>query len=303
MSKDVSIAQIPNEDTLLSIRRYLEVLIDNYPEGLTQKELAERADVSPSAVSKVKEKLFPLCDIEALAYNSKLVLNPDFRTFEVIISKQLEENNLLNLLKLISTKYGEKVINEFDIHNYIVSKYEMYKNLFNEKETKLTITIFLRFIRSLKIMHQYEKIERTLRAIHEDYEPDTKNEDFLFGLLLGYIFKKADFEWPIESEDEIKIIVGLRDKMFYISKFFLTKITENLSVFDLFTKKEKKIYEVLCDKIIDYYLRKIFSEFTESLELTVAKNNMLFNHSYKEIGSLVPKSSIIEILEKITQES
>jgi len=295
--------QAHNENSISSIERYIEVLIESFPNGLTQRELAKRANVSPSAVSKIKERLFPLCEIEKLAFDSRLVLKPNFQVFRTVIEEQIKEQKLLNVLRLISTEYGERVINVFDIHGYLVSRVPIYGFLFNEKETKLMTTIILRYIRSLGIPLAKEKeFEGIIGSIRKYGFDDSQSEGFLLGILLSLKLTQLAVDWPVESEEELRILVGLRDKIFYMLKHALSNFTINLSIYKSLKKQEKEEYNAVCEKVINYYLRKIFTAFTESLEKAMTHKKISFDQRYKEIGLFAKEKAIQENL-KILKES
>lgn len=283
-----------------SMERYLEVLIESFPKALTQKELAERANVSPSAVSKIKDRLFPLCEIEKLAFDSKLVLEPNFKLFRTIILKQLTEKKLFKTLRLVSTDYGELVINRaFDVHNYLSKGISFYSSVFSEEETKLMTKIVLRYLRSLKLpLAEETKFEKIFTTFSEMY-PETRiseDEGFVLGILLGLQFKHARFDWPIESKGEIHTLIILRDKLFYTLKHLLMYFSEELSFFKSLDEREKREYRLVCRKAIEYYLAKIFMVFTESLEMAANTKNLSFDHRYKTVGSLIEESVIKDVL-------
>ena len=47
---------------LLPLVRYVAILADKYPRPLSHKDLAEYAHVSKAAVSKVRDRLYEVCD-------------------------------------------------------------------------------------------------------------------------------------------------------------------------------------------------------------------------------------------------
>jgi len=296
MSEAQSAVQTPDASSISSMMKYIEVLIESFPQGLSQKELAVRANVSPSAVSKIKERLFPFCNIETLAFDSKMVLEPNADLLKMVVKDYLEEKNLLNALKIVSTNYGERVISGVDFHNFIITAVPVYEVIFTPEETKLMTTIFLRFARSVRIPLIVErKIESLVETVKQSGFPELEDVDAISLLLLGARLKQTQFDWLIDSEEELHKLIVLRDKVFYVLKRFGNRFAEEVSIYRSLSKQEKKTYKRVCEKIVDYYLRRVFGDLTVALESTAVKKKLSFDQSYREIGSSVEESFMQEI--------
>ena len=260
------------EDLIASIGRYVEALIESYPVALSQKELAEKAEVSPSAVSKIKERLYPLCDINILAYNSQFLLSPNFDLFKSVIKEHTESNNLIRALKLLSTEYAEKTVDQIDIHKILVKKAPLMA-IFSKEETKMLAKIVMRIFRSIKLPIADEKKMGDIIGVFGESNSDSKQSGFLLGLLLGLRQETNGFDWPIDSEKDILTLITIRDKSFYLLKDLVCNFSEKLSVFETLEEDDKQQYRVVMEKISDHYLKKYFDVFTNSLEADAKKRS------------------------------
>ena len=296
MSEVQAKMQTLDEDSIASMRKYLEVLIESFPTGLTQKELAEKANVSPSAVSKIKEKLFPLCNVQTLAFESRLVLEPSSEVLRKIAESYLKEKNLLRTLKIVSTSYGERVIRDVDVHKRIVKEIPIYGAIFSDEETRLMTTIFLRFARSVRFPSSVEQnVKNLIEAVRQSDFTELEDLDAISIFLVTAKLRQPGFEWPLSSEQELHILIALRDKVFHVLRLLGNRVARELPVYRSFSSEEKKTYKVVCEKVIDYYLEQFFRDLTTSLESTAEKKNLSFDQSYRKIGSSVEENFIREV--------
>ena len=286
MLVDVSSETSDNfKDDIISLMNYLVVLIKNYPHGVTQKELAELASVTPGAVSKLKDKLFPFCDVETLAYESKIVLKPDFDVLALVINELAKETKYPTVIYLLSTRYGEEAIAKKGIYNIVSEKMPILVSLFDEEEIELGGKILLRYIRSFAEskngVTKTEKVAEYLRSLDL---LETGGESFLIGLLMGNVVRSG-LDWPIENETELKIVIRIRDKLFYLIESLCTEFINGLSILDeQETEEQKALFKKVYQQTVNFYLKKIFTIITSSLELSAKKKNITFLDKYKVIN-------------------
>src|SRR5437870_7051210 len=103
-------AQTDDVTQILSIMRYVDILATKYPKTLSNKELARYAHVSEPAVSKLKDRLYNLCDDKWLGHRRRLILRLDNETAIQIFVGFLISGKLKRLLR---TSYGRAVIGKW----------------------------------------------------------------------------------------------------------------------------------------------------------------------------------------------
>lgn len=272
------------EDDVVSLLNYLIVLIKVYPHCITQKELAVLVSVTPGAVSKIKDKLFPFCDVKTLAYESKIVLKPDFDVLELVITQLAKEPKYPTIIYLLSTRYGEEVIATKGIYKIVAEKMPILLSIFDEEEIELGGKILLRYIRSFaESKDSVTKTEKVVEYLRSLNLLEAGGESFLFGLLMGNVIRKG-LDWPIETEAELKTVICIRDKLFYLLENLCTEFTSGLSILDtLETEEQKTLFKTVYQQTTNFYLKKVFSIITSSLELSATKKNITFLEKYKKI--------------------
>lgn len=291
------------EEIIVSVLDYLGVLMENYPSGVTQGQLAKLSSVTPSAVSKTRDKLLSLCDVNTFAFKSRLVLNPDLSVLEIALRELLKRRNYLSAIWFLSSPYGERVITQSDIHERISNKIPLYRFLFSKEESELAVRIILRYIRSFRQPRpDVKKTEEALKTFQSLGFLGPNGESYLFSVLLGSELREKEFDWPIETESELLTFIGLRDKIFHILKFLIIQFTEGLSIMRrLETEKEKHRYREVYDETIDFYLRKVFALVTDSLKSSAGKSGLPFPDEYRKIGENVHEE-FLEILKNQKQK-
>ena len=307
MSENVQ-NRIRYEELIDSINRYIDVLMESYPKALTQKELADIARVSPSAVSKIKEKIFPLCNIEKLAFDSKLILEPNLKLFNTILRIKGEEYNIPGILRILSTKYGEKMLEYIDIHNYLINEIPLYGKFFNRYESKFLITLFLRLIRTLRISVSDEEYFLNVFEKFKEINTDEIDEETFMSYISSYIwtyivsnkFKNEFIEFPVESEQEIHMTLVLRDKIYQIFQNIIRKVIINISFSEILTEEEESSFKKITKKIINHYLKQIFTTLTKYFESDMIKKGLPFDEKYKKIGVLINEITMLEKLNEIS---
>lgn len=286
--------QDSSDELIVSIGRYIEALIENYPNGLSQKELAEKADVSPAAVSKIKEKLYPFCDINILAYNSQLILSPNFDLLKRVLKDLLSKNNLLKTVKILSTKYAEKTLDDANVHQILTKKIPTLI-VFNKQETKMLTKFGLRLLRALQFPLEKEgQINEVLNIFGK--EGSNPQQSFVLGFILGQKIEINDFDWPIESQKDIETLIAIRDKSFGLIKTIVCGFSQQLSVYKSLEIEEKQQYDEVMLWICNYYMTKYFDLLTVSLESFAKKNKLKFPKKFKKISKPLEEDLLTDIL-------
>jgi len=269
---------------ITSLMNYIIVLIKQYPNGITQKELATLVSVTPGAVSKIKDKLFPLCVVKSLAYESKIILKPNIIILEEVVKDLARQTKYLRALTILSTEYAEEAITKRDIYKIASDRLPFLPLIFTKEEFELGAKIMLRYIRSFTASsEEIAKTEKIVEYVQSQDFSEAGGENLILGLLMGKVIR-TDLDWPIETEPELEIAVGIRDKIFYLIKDFFGDFTDGLSILDDLPTEDQILYKNTYRHTTDFYLKKIFALITTALELSAKKKNIAFPEKFKEIG-------------------
>ena len=114
---------------------------------------------------------------------------------------------------------------------------------------------------SSKIFVDVQNFEFLLKVL-TSRKPSTYQE-FLFSSNLQKILKKLQFSF--NNEDELIKTIVLRDKFFFLIRDALWTKVEEMDILKTLNDKDKASYKTIYKTTIDFYLRKIFSNFNESL--------------------------------------
>ena len=264
--------EILNLEELKPIMRYIEVLISEYPNTLSSKELAEKAGVSRAAVSKQKRRIRSLCKIDELVYNTRMVLKSDFGTFAKIAVSFLFQGKPA---KFLSSPYTIGMIGRIKVHDEISKSIEEYSRHFTEQDTENMILIALRSLGNLKLLNEIptKVSDPHQRAILLSFQYAQALEDFL-----------NDLDLPLDNNKDLELILTLRDKLFYLAKDVCRRLVRNASILTSLSDDEKKRYLEVYFKTIDFYLRKFFDSGTGRIKQIAEKKEILFKSAYAKVG-------------------
>ena len=268
-------------DALRPLLKYFEVLIDEYPNPISQTELAEKSSVTKSAVSKIRGELKHFCDMRVLAFQRKLLLKSDNETFGKLFGLFFLE---LKFQRFLRSNYTRHLIEKMKIHEKLIKAKGLdYGRFFDKEDTNLIIEIILRNIVSYQIDKDTQDQFKALLKMKEE------------GAIIQ-VFPVMQIFWNIisnfdvgvfESEDELLKILRLRDKFFAFSKFIAGKIINEWAVVKRIEDCQKKAnYFEAYMEAIEYFLTSILSKVTESIRKAAKEKRIPFDESYSEIGKL-----------------
>ena len=112
--------------------KYIETLVEVFPESLSSRELAERVGVSPSAVSKIRDNIFHLCNKEVLGLRHRFLLSDEPQAAGELLFHFFLQNRID---KIVGSKYFQTVLEKIGIHEAISAKWRRYGEIFNREET------------------------------------------------------------------------------------------------------------------------------------------------------------------------
>ena len=267
-------------ESLKSLSRYIEVLVDQYPVPLTQSELAEKSAVTKSAISKIRDKLLELCNMRVIAYQRKMLLKSDFETFSKIFHLYFLQSKAQ---KLFMSRYAENVLNEMliyeklakDLENFSFSKY------FEKEDIKWVVNLVLQNVSSFEI--QKDTFSVIASAISSEIENRDLSEIIPYIQLVTKLL--TNFEIILENEAELKKTLLLRDKFYFFIKNNLNKMLAELEVIkEIEDEEERKARKELLSVIALHYLNKAAKQITQHIKKKSMEKEISFLKEYNEIG-------------------
>ncbi|MDH5439237.1 MAG: MarR family transcriptional regulator [Candidatus Bathyarchaeota archaeon] len=270
-------------DDLKPLMGYFEILIEEYPNPISQTELSVKSSVTKSAVSKIVDRLKPSCSMRMLAFERKLVLKLDAETFGRLLWLFFSEMRFQRFLRSNYTRY---FIEKMDMHEKLTGMKEFeYDKYFNKEETDLIIEIILRNICSYQIDEDTQK--RFSSMLKVDKEGSTL-QVLPFVHILNDIVSNFDLG-VFDNEDELLRVILLRDKFYaFIRSIARRLISEWEVVKRVQDAQRKKIYFEAYIAAIDHFLVSQLSKVTESIRKSTEEKKIPFNKSYEVVGKLWP---------------
>lgn len=267
--------------------KYIKTLVDTYPRPITQSELARRSSVTKSAISKIREAILELCDMPTIAYKKRLILRSDFNTFMEIFHAYFLRSETEELLK---SEYAKTVIDPTEVYRKLSQglKDFSFTNHFNKEDIKWAINLILRNISSFRI--QKDSISIVAAAFRTKFEDDNLNEILPYIQLASKLM--TNFEFNIESKEELKKTLILRDKICFFAKNNVSRIISQLDVIKEMTDFEEKSGGIkLLSKLAESIINKVGKDITEHLWQQAKLKEMPFPKEYREIGTVLKTSA------------
>ena len=266
--------------TLKPLIDYIEILTNEYPNPISQTELANKSLKSKSAITKIKDRLFDLCDKDILAFQRKMVLKTDFETFGKLFTLFLLESRIRNLLR---SEYAESVIRQVELHEKLAKQLKQfpYSEYFAKEDTNWMVTIVLRNICAFKF--QKDNFGAVLYAL-KGHEIENTRELVPYIQLFGRLL--FNFEAIFENEEELKKTLRLRDRLFFFITENTNKLLAELEIIkNLKNPQKKSQYIEVYSETIRYFLTKIAQQTTNSILEKCREKNIPFLANYNEVGT------------------
>lgn len=277
---------------LSSIERYVKVLLDSYPFPLSQKEIASKANVSKTAVSKIKNELKSISDLHFLAYEKKYVLKNDIDTNNKIINFILECENFEIMQNFISSQYFLSIIKERKIYSSFCDAYNKYNlsEYFSEDDFNWIVKIIQKKVAVFNIskMNSLKNFNYSFFEQNDIKKQTTLNKFITISSIL------ADDEFSFLTYDDYMHLLNLRDKTYFLilSNFnIIDEITNKiLHYFEIVDNEEKTMVNKTIILIAKKTALKIIKVVNKNIYQTANKNNIKLDEKYENIGSIfVPK--------------
>ena len=239
---------------LYQLEKYLSVLVDCYPEPVRAARLAEKTGYTKAAVSKIRERLVEICDRNPMIFEKGFVLstksNVLFSVFVVFLAHG-------NHKKFLKSRFFRAIIDGKRIHSKIISQFPIYEERFSVEDT----TFFVK-----KIIESVERLPpKDFKFLVKIFSA-RKNEKLLFYQHMDNIRSIMNkLHFSLDNKNEVSRIISIRDKFFFLIRDFLwTKIVD-MEILKKQDSKTRTAYEKVYKDTVDFYLRRTFKGFDESL--------------------------------------
>lgn len=263
-----------NGEDLRPVRKYIGILANQYPRPVPRRELAQLANVSKPAITKIAHRLYPVCNTKILAFEKGFVLKSDKKTASSIVGLFLFKPTFSEFQR---TPYVGAMLEKLGPHEIISKALPDYSKFFTEEDTMFASTLFLQIMaEGMKEMGTLE-LERL----------DEKEYAFALGMKIGPIIQRsfASLHLFVDEKNLVRLLV-FRDKLFFLTKALLEKQILKMRI--LSTIKDKNTfddYKRVYLHTIDFYLRDAFSRFvTSAISEAARKGTIPLPQEYSTIG-------------------
>jgi hypothetical protein len=274
MGFPITIVQNNENDDLHELEglgNYIDVLVASFPKSISRKELAREAGVSEAAIAKVRNRLFRLCDQNAIVFGHRLILKTDETFWKLLVLYFLQ----MRPTKMLLSNYGWQMIKRMNLHSKISERFKDYSFHFNEKDTEIMTRIVLYNVGNFQILNQ-------IRTNIGDPQQRVLFLSMQYLEAVQSILQRLDL--PIEGNEDLLDVLTIRDKLFYFVKELLCQQVQKTSILRELSTKEKATFLRVYSKTIDFYLRKVFGIGTSFIKQVAGKRKLEFKEEYEKIG-------------------
>ncbi|MCL4447794.1 MAG: hypothetical protein M1556_01225 [Candidatus Thermoplasmatota archaeon] len=243
---------MPQPNEYVSVARYLEILWKCYPGAKTKVELSREAGVSKAAITKVKGRLFDLCEVEALAKNGKYRLKRDLKTIKTLFLVSIWSEKSSNFLE---SSYLRSVVSDPNIIRKITEAIPSYSRYFTEEDTNLIINFLLHIASFASQLIKGDAIDILKEHIDdEEYVVSSLLSSGMTNLMIGELSQGKITEFIIELDPQT--LFSLRDKLYFFVTDFSSEIFPKLGILSkIESENEKETYVSVYRHTFEYYFK------------------------------------------------
>ena len=282
------------EIELKPIDRYLPYLIKSFPNPLNQTELAELSGVSKAAVSKNRDYLAKISNINTLAFDRKYVLSTDTDIALNLFFYCLAHDDIKYIRTYLTSQYLDTLFNEINPYVLLSDKLKDYSfSMFFSKEDIDWIKKFI--ILKIKMYKDIDdKDDEQLIVIPLRDEID----EFAIRLTqkiperMNYFLKIIFFNGlsVLKAEEDFYKLLELRDKTFrfleYNSKHIVPHIIKLVDWLEIDNTNEQEAYKDFIIKILISFVKKIFKLSTKYIIKEAEKQQVIIDKEYNKLGAI-----------------
>lgn len=264
---------------LMPLLRYVSILANKYPKPLSHKDLADYAHVSKAAVSKVRNRLYEICDDKTLGRRRRLLLRTDDRTAGQVFVTFFLGARLKPLLK---SAYGKSLVRKW-VHEYyrkIVKTAPELPKFLGEDDA-----VFVSELITTALAESVGHLDFTLL----DALDESGGQYAMIASGVAIMKRLGpNLQRSIKDEAAVHRILVIRDKAW----FFLLRVIDSrlgLVFRDLLEQipedDTRRTYLSVYQRTVEFYLRRAVSEYvTKPIREAAEKNRVRFDPDYFELG-------------------
>lgn len=256
-----------------SILPYLQVLVNNFPDALSHTNLANKVNVTPAAVSKVKEKLFHLCNKEIYGLYRKFKLSDDLNVGSAILLQFFLRSNI----PVLRSKYARSVIAKSNIHEKICEAWPDYGQFLSKDDTSFAVSILLSNIIALKDLTWNFMSARTEGEQQALFMEDIKrNFDAI----------AENFHVGLKTNEDFFRLLTMRDKFYYLVIHSIEKALTASQAMRLLKSKDETKYNNYMEGyryLLEFYLKQLFEKVSEQVRQR-CPSQFRYTSKYDDVG-------------------
>ena len=170
------------------------------------------------------------------------------------------------------SNYGKHAVKKKGIP-ILLSQIKDFPMYLDEKDLEYLIDIFLDNAKKLEF------------KIKDDFsKPDEVPYTFSIEFAKAFEHMVSEFKFPIETEKDIKQLLKIRDKFFYMAQQWIFSLVQKMDILNSLNGKDRELYIEVYQKTTDFYLRKEFMELTEYVAKQSKEKDLIFSKKYYTIG-------------------
>lgn len=271
---------------IIPLIRYLKVLTEKYPRPLTPKQLSKLSGVSLAAVSKVRERLFPLCDVNSLgATRRALLLSNDLDTIAKVGFAFYMDSKLGQFLR---TPYARTFIRKS-----VLNGHEKLAQMLIDYPSFLDKSDIL-FLEDLAIRIVTDALDHLPRVSIHGFDPEN-----LRATILNQVIQFMDEVSPslshyLKDQETLEHILVIRDRLWYMTHEVLRRNVRDffsLVLAALPSDELREIYVTVYLHTAELYLQSlVFDAITQKIREAANSVNVPWRHHYDTLGAMVSSS-------------
>ena len=274
--------QKPDSTEMLPLIRYLSVLVAKYPRPITPKQLAHLSKVSIAAVSKVRDKLFPICNMTSLASTRRtLLLRNDPDTVGRIGFAFYMDSKLGLFLR---SSYAQSSVRHWvlDAHSNLARAIPDYGEFFDAEDAL--------FISNLAIRALADGLDHLRKVSIANLDPEG-----LRAVVLNQVIELMDEALPklskyLKDENTLERILIIRDKLWCMTRYIANRVVVQASSMILSTLPDevsRQQYVSVYRHTSEFYIEKlIFETITMKIKEAADSVNVTWKTAYDTLGSM-----------------
>src|SRR6267143_261133 len=274
--------QKPDSTELLPLMKYLSVLLAKYPRPITPTQLSKLSKVSLAAVSKVREKLFPMCSLTSLAASRRTLLLRNDPDTVARIGYAFYLDSKLGLF--LRRPYAQSFLRQWvlDGHAKLAKALPDYGTFFDKDDAL--------FVANLSIRAVADGLDHLRKFSLVKLDPES-----LRAVILNQVIQLLDEALPnlsqyLKDENTLKHILAIRDKLWYMASELASQWVAGASSMILATLPDeatKQEYLAVYLHTTEFYLEKlVFMTVTKKIREAANTVKVPWLETYNTLGTI-----------------